>query len=539
MSKRKAITVTAEPQALGGLDGANTNSRRLASWQASMASPDRIINSAKPVADARAGDLARNDGISANVVAIHRNSIVGSFYRLSATPNWRVLGATEAWSDEFQQIVEARFSLYAESEAHWADASRKGTLTDLIRLAVGGFVITGEVLSVGEWIRESDRPYRTAVQMTSPARLSNPRGSEDSVSLRRGVEIDRRGRPMAHHIRTSHPGDYGINFDLWDWKRVQTYLPWGRRQVLHIFEPLEPGQNRGISDMVAAMETMQMTRQFRGITLENAIVNATYAAAIESELPESVMVAAMGGGTGSSSWIDPVGQYLDALGGYLGEANNLRMDGVKIPHLFPGTKLNMKPAGTPGGVGTEFEASMLRHVAASLGVSYEELSKDFQKSSYSSGKLAGLSTERFMAARKKLVADGLANFVYGLWLEEEINRMDNVPPIPGLTRQQTRDRFYEPLMREAFSSATWIGASVGQTDEMKETQAAIMRIKAGLSTWEIECARLGKDWREVFDQQQREKAAQSERGLDFAMDATAQGKGDRQATLRDNAGDDN
>lgn len=534
---RAVLDQRVESVALGGMEGADTTSRRLASWRPPSGSPDLIVNRAKSVADDRGRDLARNDSTTVNAVHIHQNSIVGSRYRLSAMPNWQVLGATEAWAEEFQRVVEARFSLLAESPKNWLDASRKMTLTDMVRMAVASFVITGEAIQVAEWVKDADRPCRTAIQSVAPARLNNPRGVADSASMRRGVEIDNRGRPLFYNIQASHPGDFGVNFDLWTWKRVRSELPWGRPQVLHLFDPMEPGQNRGISDLVAAMETMQMTRKFRGATLENAIVNALVVAALESELPSDVLVASMGGGSGSSSWTDPIGQYLSALDAYRGEANGLRMDGAMIPQLFPGTKLAMRPAGTPGGIGTDFERSLLRNTSAALGVPYEELARDYSDLSYSGGRLSLQASERFMAARKRMGADKAANFVYGLWLEEEINQMDNIPPLPGKTRIQTRDAFYQPLGREAFSLASWIGASAGQTDEMKETQAAIMRIKAGLSTWEAECAKLGKDYRELFDQQQRERTLAKSKDLDFALDATQPGKNDRQATMKDNPDD--
>lgn len=528
-----AVTIdinAGEPiRTLGGIEGADRQSRRLASWFAPTGSPDQIINRAKPVADDRGRDLARNDPTTANVVAIHRNSTVGSRYDLNAAPDWEALGATEEWAEEYRRIAESRFGLFAESPRYWIDSRRRGTLTDLLRLAVGSVVLTGEAIAVGDWIREADRPYRTAIQMVEPARLSNPNGESDTPNMRRGVEIDDRGKPIAFHFRKSYPGDmFG---ESWVWQRKAAQLPWGRPQVCHVYEPLEPGQNRGLSDLVACMESMRLTKQFRGITLENAIVNASYAAAVESELPAEVILAAMGGGSGGV-WTDTIGQYLSQLQDYLGDANGIRMDGVKIPHLFPGTKLNLKPVGTPGGVGTDFESALLRHLAAGLGVSYEELSRDYKNVSYSSGRLAAQSAERFMTARKKLTADRIAWFAYTLWTEEELLRGDFLPPLPGKSRRQTIQAFYAPLGREAFCRATWIGASAGQTDEMKETQAAIMRIGNNLSTIEQECARLGLDYREVMRQRARENRLAEELDLTMTFDATRQGKGEQQRTLR-------
>jgi lambda family phage portal protein len=186
----------------------------------------------------------------------------------------------------------------------------------------------------------------------------------------------------------------------------------------------------------------------------------------------------------------------------------MQLDGVKIPHFFPGTKLNVKQVGAPGGVGQDFEVSILRHLSAILGVSYEELSHDYSKTNYSSARAGMNNTWKFMQSRKKMVADRFAEFIYELWLEEQINT-------GGLEcmKSAALPNFYDSLMKEAYTSATWIGAPRGQIDEVKETQAAILRMKNGLSTAEEENARLGKDWRETYAQMEREQKEREKRGI--------------------------
>jgi capsid protein len=113
-----------------------------------------------------------------------------------------------------------------------------------------------------------------------------------------------------------------------------------------------------------------------------------------------------------------------------------------------------------------------------------------------------------MLGRKKIVADRFATSIYSLWMEEEIAN-GNLP----LPRGRGRDWFYEPLVRDALCMCDWIGAARGQIDEKKETEAAIMRIEAGLSTLEIECARLGHDYRDLIVQRAREKRMLDKHGL--------------------------
>lgn len=495
----------------GGLEGAERNARETMRWVPSLRSPDQVINGVKQMADARGRDMVQNDGYASGAEALHKDNIVGSQYRLNAQPNWRVLGVDEGWAEEFQIIVENRFHTIAESEECWLDAARRNTFTGMIRLAVGGFVFTGEVLATAEWLREARRPCRTAIQLVSPDRLSNPDGKSDDRLLRRGIQRDFYGRPVTYYIRKAHPSEV-YDFQSMEWRAVPAEKPWGRKQVIHIIEQRLPDQSRGVADMVAALKQMRMTKHFQEITLQNAVVNASYAAAIESELPTAEVFAAIGANNTSAmgGFQEYLNFYMGALTSYLDGAKTIALDGVKIPHLFPGTKLNLKPVGTPGGIGSGFEESLLRHTAAALGLSYEELARDYTKTNYSSARASMNNTWKFMQSRKKAVADRLATNAYALYLEEDIAN-GNIP----LPKGKTRDWFYEPLVKDALCQCSWIGASRGQIDETKETDAALARIAGGLSTYEEECARLGRDFRVVFEQRAREQKLIEKYGLKF------------------------
>lgn len=514
----EVATITLQPMTAigGGLEGAQYTTRETMAWTPNMGSPDQIINGVKDTADARSQDMAMNDGYVSGAVAIHKDNIVGAQYVLNSQPNWRALNLTSAWAEEFQSVVESRFNLIAQSEECWLDASRRNTFAGMVRLAIGSFTLSGEVLATAEWVKESSRPCKTAVQIISPRRLSNRNGVSDTPTLRRGVESNAYGRPIAYHIRAAFPTEFYLNADALTWKRVPAFKPWGRRQVIHIMEQLLPGQSRGVADMVSALKQMKMTKKFQEVTLQNAVVNATYAAAIESELPPNTVFETMGGADGSEhGMMNYLGSYMGALQSYLSSSKNIAIDGAKIPHLFPGTKLNLTPVGTPGGVGTDFEESLLRHIAACLGLSYEQFSRDYSKTNYSSARASMNETWKTMMSKKALIADRFANQIFALWLEEEVAK--GTLPLP---KGKTPDWFYEPMVKDALCACTWIGASRGQIDELKETQSAMLRIKAGLSTYEKESARLGEDFRDLFAQRAREEKMLSELGLSFELQST-------------------
>ena len=501
-----------KPMAVGAYDGADRRNRDIATWQPVLRSADVEIDEAKLMGDARSRDAQRNDAYMRGGLNFGRDSIVGGMFLLNSKPDYSVLGLDEAWAEEYSAEVETKFTLWAESINCWVDASRMNTFTGLIRLAVGIFGVGGEVLASVEWLRDggATRPFSTAIQMTDTDRLSNPNGEMNTKLLRNGVVKNGFGAPQGYHIRRAHPVDF-YDPDSWQWDYVPIRKPWGRLQMIHIIEQTRASQTRGISDLISALKEHRMTKRFRDVVLQNAVVNSSYAASVESELPTDQVFTALGGSTNPEAWAEAARDYgvgfLGTIEEYAKGAAGLVLDGVRIPHLFPGTKLNLHPAGKGGPLGTEFENSLLRYLSASLGISYEEFSNDYSKSNYSSIRAAMSKTWKTMQSRKRMVADRFASIIFRLWLEEAINAGE----ITTLT--SSAPNFYEGLNADAYSTCEWVGASRGQIDELKETQAAVLRIQQKLSTREEELGRLGKDWRKVLLQQAREQREMERLGL--------------------------
>lgn len=502
-------------------EAANSLDRAIALWQPPLQSADADILPEKETIDARVRDVARNDAYVRSGLASHKDSIVGSRYALNAIPSGALLGMADGWEDAFQEEVEALWELYAESPRNWMDAARGNTFTELVRLIVGVHSLGGEALAVAQWSRDLRRPMRTCVQIVDADRLSTPPNRQYDADIRAGIRRDKSGAPLSYFIRTKHPSDLRFSSaypDAYEWKELAVEKPWGRQQVFHIFEQSRPEQARAVSDIVAGLKAIKIASRFRDVTLQNAVVGAMYAATIESELPSETVYSQLGGGNIGTGVVDYAQTYLGAVSEYVANARHMQLDGIKVPHLFPGTKFKLTPAGTPGGVGQDFEASLLRHVAASLNISYEELSRDFSKTNYSSMRAAILLTWRHMQAIKMIVADKAANAMYRLFLEEAVNQ-NLLSTFPARMASKLYDRGqYLGVMFDAFARAEWIGAARGQVDELKETQAAVLRIKYALSTHEDELSRMGKDWRKQFKQLRREKELREEYGIELTED---------------------
>lgn len=493
----------------GGLEGASRTSREMATWQASPLPLDALMRWDKDTVDDRSRDAVLNDGYASGAVAIHKDNIVGNQFRLNARPDLEALGIDdEEWAFNFQRIVEARFNSFGESTKNWFDAQGVNDFTMLIRQAVGMFIIHGEVLGVLEWISEKRRPFATAVQVINPRRLCNPNGLSDDEHISSGIERDGYGRAIAYHILKAHPYDLRQPEKATTWARIEAETQWGRPQVIHVIEQLLSDQTRGISELVSVLKQMRMTRRFQDVELQQAVLQASYAATIESDLPNHIIAEVMGANPNAPSFEDAAISMLSSIAHHK-PSRDLQIDGTRIPVLHPNTKLNLQQLGQPSGVGSSYEQSLLRHIAAGLGISYEQFSRDYTKTNYSSARASMNETYKFMQARKKIVADKTASIIYRAWLEEQI-QLGHIP----LPKGKNRNWIYsDPAIMDALSCCSWIGASRGQIDEMKETQASILRVNFGLSTMELEAAKLGLDWREMLKQRKREQNFVKELGL--------------------------
>lgn len=513
----------------GGLEGASKTSREMVTWNASPLPFDVLMRWDKDIVDDRSRDVVLNDGYASGAIAIHKDNIVGNQFRLNARPDLEALGIEdEEWAVNFQRVTEARFNSAGESIKNWFDAQGVNDFTMLIRQAVGTFIIHGEVLGIMEWINEPRRPFATAVQMINPRRLCNPYGVSDTSKISSGIERNEYGRAVAYHILKAHPYDFKEFEKTTTWQRIEAETQWGRPQVIHVMEQLLSDQTRGISEMVSVLKQMRMTRRFQDVELQQAVLQATYAATLESDLPAHIIAEVMGANPSAPSFEDAAINMLSSIAHHK-PSRELQLDGTRIPVLHPNTKLNLQQLGQPSGVGSSYEQSLLRHIAAGLGISYEQFSRDYTKTNYSSARASMNETYKFMQSRKKIVADKTASIIYRAWLEEQVQL--GLIPLP---KGKRRDWIYQdPAIMDALACCSWIGAARGQIDEMKETQAAILRINSGLGTMENEVAKFGYDWRELLKQRKREQDFIKELGLTLSDGAEKQVV-NKKATNKDN-----
>ncbi|PAL23529.1 phage portal protein [Sphingopyxis sp. GW247-27LB] len=522
--------------AMGGFEGADQFDRTLSLWSPPLQSADADILPDKDVGDGRIRALLNDDAYIQGVARLRKDNVVGHQFLLNARPSIGYLNrearrkgmpATfdENWEEEFQEEVEELFDLWAESPDNWVDSKRQNSFTEMVRLMIGVHLAGGEVLATAEWDREGFGEFKTVINLIDLDRLSTDPDHRNDKMVRAGVRFDSRGRPVAYQIREGHPSDvqWTYLYDLPRWREHPIRTKWGRLQVLHIKEDMRVDQTRGFSDLMSTIKPSKMGHRLRDVALQQQVLQSLYAGAITSELPAEQVFAQLGGGEISPDAVAKAINsyatgYLGQIEQYVGNSRALQMDGARVPHLFPGTKFELMSPGKGGVVGTDFERSLNMYQSVAAGVSYEQFTHDYSKTNYSSARAGEGNTWKFMQALKRLIAERAANSVYRLFLEEGVNQNKLTTFPKAKAGLLYTDAGRDGRLNMAFSAlarADWIGAARGQIDELKETEAAILRIDNGLSTREEELARLGKDWRRVYRQRAREKREEERLGLTF------------------------
>ncbi|MDK2594395.1 phage portal protein [Pseudoalteromonas obscura] len=480
--------------------GGNGFGDQMKNWFPANKSADAALLPVLETANARADDLVRNNAIAHGGVQMHMDNVVGSLFRPSYRLNYKLLGMEEKSARDFMKEAECAFIEYAESPFCYIDAERKRTFTMLVRAIAAAHCHHGEGMAASEWINRPGALFKTAVKLVSPKRVSNPNGKMSNNRLRGGVAVDRHNCALGYWVKQDAYNEYGA-LDSYGgkWKYVSREAKWGRTKFIHVFEPLEAGQTRGANLLLSMMQQMQSLSTLQNTTLQNAIINAMYAAVIESELDSEQAFQLISGESGADQmqkWMSYMGEYHSAA--------NIRMNGARIPHLVPGEKLKFTQSTNANNGFTDLEASMLRFIASGFGMSYEQIARDYSKVNYSSARASFNESFRYTMGKRKVIAARFASLVFANWLEEALHRRILVAP-------RSRYNFYE--RREAWTRCEWIGAGRLSIDGLKEVKEAILRIESGLSTYEKELALMGEDYIEVFEQQAREIEERKAKGL--------------------------
>jgi lambda family phage portal protein len=322
--------------------------RRMRGWNPGNSGPNVAIKGLQKIRD-RARDSTRNDWTGASTLRKWTTNLIGTgiVARLQKIKSKeRKEELTELW-DDWCEVC---------------DADNVLTFNGMQSLATRSWLESGEVF-VRKRSRRADFGMDVPLQVQLIEADMVPLLDADSYTglpngnkIRSGIELDGSGQRVAYWVYKQHPGDKPATLDASQLIRVAA------SQMLHVFEPLRPGQLRGVPDNTAILTRLRNVLDFEDATLERQKLANLFAAFIK-----------MAGLPGVDDGTDPLtGMPVESDQ----EGPIAGLEPGVVHKLLPGESMefaNPPEAGTAYG---EYMRSANMGTAAGSGMPYELMSGD-------------------------------------------------------------------------------------------------------------------------------------------------------------------
>ena len=365
-------------------------------------------------------------------------------------------------------------------ERAWADWCRADTchtggglhFHDLERAAMGEVYEAGEVL-----LRLHRAPFGggripLAIELIEAERLADdyeikaPPGTR--VTL--GVEHDDFGRPVAYYIHRLHPNDLRLAPG-----RVQDeILRVPAEDIFHLKVTERWPQTRGVPWLHAAISRLNQLGEFE----------------------EAAVVAARIGASKVGFFENPEGDLSALADGDQNGTPTATVEAGEFTALPPGYKFSSWDPNYPNEVFDPFTRSILRGIAAGVGVSYESLSRDYSQSNYSSSRLALLDDRDLWKSMQQWWIRAFREPLHRQWLQAAM--LSGAVPGVDLMAYAANPRRYEAVK---FKPRGW-----SWVDPTKEVTAYKEAERAGYITkgQVISATNGGADLEDVLRERRRE-----------------------------------
>ena len=410
---------------------------------------------------ARSRRQAQDDSHAASVVDVYVDAVVGQGVKPQCATSVEKTKSTEEVVTQWRKSCEAYFERWANEEA---DASGHGTFYDLQALVARTRKIDGECFTHA--VVGGDNTL--AIETIDADRIINPNNDRDAQNLRSGVLLDRMMRPQGYYVATSHPDD--VEF----WRNSETTLIVAGDSELsvmqHVYRRSRPGQSRGVPDSASSASYVEHLHHY----LQSEIIGARAAANYAMFIKKSV--------NASDSDIIPV--QGEEAGGDL--AYHEKLEAGTIAYLNEGEEPVPFNPNRPG-ISDTFVVRMLRAIAASNGMSYERMARDFGGMNYSSMRGQLKEEQRGFDRDRALLVRLFCRPWWRNVIRHGVQTGALVPPSEYLDNP------------EPWLAADWIPPAYGWVDPMKEIAAAKEAIDANLSTPWHEAGRAGLDPIEILE----------------------------------------
>lgn len=478
----------AAPRMSYGSHGASQTLNSLVGWIVDAGNAEDNIDLYSSTLRQRARDLYAGGGLGRSGPQTMTTSVVGWGIQPKPKIDGDYLGLDDEAREEAERNILREFRLWAENTM--CDAERQQNFYGLQQLAFLSMLMSGDVFALFGMEENKRTPYRTTIRLLEADRICTPDTSGDSESRETesggriidGVEISRTGAVLRYHIASRSPLAENDSSEL-TWQAIDAFgKDTGYPNILHIMTHERPEQRRGIPFVASEIEQIKQFSRYMNAELAANVVSAMLTAFIVSEEED--------GRPGMEDAVNDDEKVTD-------DSLSLELAPGAVYELPPGKKVETV---NPLRSNSQFEAfvnTTLMVVASSMGIPKSVLVKKYE-TNYTAARAELLDFWRSVRVYRTRFNTMFNQPIYEQWLAEAV----------AAGRIEAPGFFDDPAVRAAWCGCSWMGASMGHVDPLKEVNAAAARIANNITTQEQEASEYnGNDWAANIRQRRREIAA--------------------------------
>lgn len=427
-------------------------------WNPSAAPNEQLKQAERALIRARAQDLEHNSDIAAGILQAFERNVTGTGIMLQAKISHTVVGNA---AGELNQQIEMLWKEYCKPEH--IDITATQSLEEMVETLVRRYYVDGGVFIVKVYVRDDAYPFK--LQLRSVDELNNLVQPGEGRRIVEGVELDEFNRPLAYHFKKFANG---YAFSPTESVRIPA------KDVIFLFKKTSPLQVREVSQLVTALPRIKDANQF----IEAVSIKERVLACMSVFIKKATPTGSIGRGVRSGG-----GQEIDYSGvslspGMIGELN----PGDEVQTVIPaGQASNTK----------EFITTLVRMIAAGLGLSYEAVSRDLSQVNYSSARQGLIEDRKLYKKLQKMMIDRVLRPVYLEFLESMY--LSGKLDMPGYARDKSK-----------YTAHVWVPPGSTWIDPKKEADANKIALDSNQDTLARICAERGEDWRDVVVQRAAE-----------------------------------
>jgi lambda family phage portal protein len=412
--------------------------RRFNNWGYSTSSQNQQIAASLPVLRERSRDLSRNFGFSKNAIRKIGNNVVGT----------GILATPISPTGNKKEVKETKAIWKGWADSTDCDFDGMQNFYGIQKMVVKTAAKSGSCFVRRVWKKYKKGTISLELQVLEPDFLDKSKTGvtyDNGEYTFQGIQFDKFGKRKAYWLFERHPNDF---------KGESKPVP--VEDIAHIYDLEDPGQVDGLPFNSSVILETKDFGEYRDAQLIRQKIAACFAVFIQDSdagLP----------GSGGGSQTDMLEKVEPGI----------------IEHLPPGKTMQFANPPTTDGFGDYSRQSFLGQ-AAGMGLSYESYTGDLSNVNFSSGRMGWIDANRN-------VEDLQWNMAIPMLCDKVWKWFIQAAYLAGLVKSKDIKVLWTPPRREMI-------------DPVKETQAMVKQIRAGLISWQDAVRQLGYTPEEIMEQ---------------------------------------